>query len=137
MKLTPLVERLRAAKCRNVSGALELVGLQAPPQLPAHFVVPRGEDADPNNRQGIHHQEVRSTIGVVIMVNGIARNRELVSEELGDLIDEVIGAMAGWTAPEAAGAFNYSGGRLLSVSGSTLSWIVTFRTTRHIRKTPS
>jgi hypothetical protein len=134
MKLTPTVERLRSEGCQNVSGALELAGLQAPPQLPAHFVVPQGENAAPNTRQGVHHQEVETTIGVVVMVRGVARREELVSEELGELLDKAIDAVIGWAHPEAAEAFSYSGGRLLSVSGQTLSWLLTFTTKRQIRK---
>lgn len=137
MKLAPTVARLRDGGCRNVAGTLEMIGLKAPPQLPAHFVVDQGESASPNRHQGVHHQEVATTIGVVVIMNGTARRGDSVSEELGEHIDRVIDLLVGWTAPEAAGPFNYAGGRLLSVNGQTLSWLLTFTTTRHIRKAPS
>lgn len=134
MKLAPICEKLKAVGLKRVQGALEMAGLdKAPAVLPALFVVPIAEDAAPNRHSGVHDQAATRTFGVVILVQG-GRSDERTSEELGEIEDKVVRALAGWTHPEASRPCDYASGRMLSVSGSTVAWLSSFRTGRHIRK---
>jgi hypothetical protein len=133
VKLAPIVAQLEAAGLKRVQGALELAALKtSPAMLPAFFVVPMGEDAAANRLSGVHDQATTRTFGVVIIVEG--RSAERSSDLLADLEARVLQALAGWTHPEASRPCDYASGRMLSVSGSTVSWLVSFRTGRHIRK---
>lgn len=137
MKLGPVIERLKAGGLKRVEGALELAALNsAPNQLPAHFVVPIAEEANPNKMAGVHDQAATRQFGVVTMVRAAA-STAATSDELADLEAKVIDALAGWTPPGASRACDYSSGRMLSVSGGAVAWISTFRTGRHIRKAAS
>lgn len=134
MKLAPIIARLKEAGARRVEGALELAALKAAPgQLPAHFVVPIGEDAAANRLSGGHDQAATRTFGIVILAEA-GRSDERTVDALTELEERVIQALTGWTHPEASRACDYAGGRMLSVSGTTLAWLVSFRTGRHIRK---
>jgi hypothetical protein len=134
VRLLPIVEKLNAGGLKRVFGALELAGLdRAPAVLPAYFVVPIGADATANRSVGVHDQATTFSFGVVVMLAGKG-NDQRTSDELADREEEVIQALVGWTPPGASRACDYSGSRMLSVSGSTVSWLVNFRTGRHIRK---
>jgi hypothetical protein len=137
MRLVPIVERLKACGIQRPQGVLELISLAAPPsRLPAHFVVPDTESASPNQLTGAaHSQRTSIQFGVVIMMQGGA-NQDRTSDLLFEAETKVIDALLGWIHPDAADgkACDYAGARMLSVSGSTLSWMVSFRTGRLIRK---
>lgn len=138
MKLAPIVDRLKAEGFGRVHAIRELADLQnAPERLPACFVLPESEDASPNQMSGIHDQLAQRIFGVVIMMDGAARNDDRIADDLSEQEARVIDALAGWTHPEASRACDYVGGRLLSVGGRTVSWVVRFRTARRIRKVPS
>jgi hypothetical protein len=135
MKIAPIVERLKEQGLKRVHGVLELMALKTTPILPAFYVVPDGETAGPNRLDGgAHSQKTEFRFGVVIMIEGAAANQDRASDQLAGLQDEVIAALLGWTHPEGALGCDYVGARMLSVSGSTLSWMVSFRTGRLIRK---
>jgi hypothetical protein len=135
MKMTPIVERLKGAGCKRVYGALELAAIKdAPGILPQHFVVPDGSEASPNETIGVHDQRVAGTFMVVLVLEGTARREDAVSEQLHDEEARVIDALAGWTPEGATRACDFLGARLLSVSASTVSWGVRFRTAWRLRK---
>lgn len=134
MKLAPIIKRLKEVGLRRVEGALELAALKtAPAQLPAHFVVPIGEDANPSRHVGVHDQATTRTFGVVTLIQA-GGSDERATDQLTELEEAVIGALAGWTHPEASRPCDYAGGRMLSVSGHTVAWLSSFRSGRHIRK---
>jgi hypothetical protein len=135
VRQAPIIRQMKATGLVRVYGALELAGLKtAPAVLPAYFVVPEGWTAEANRMSGVHHQPVSEGFGVVIMLNGAALREEQIDESLHVEQARVIEALAGWTHPEASRACDASGGRLLSVSGHTLNWMVSFKTGRTIRK---
>lgn len=134
--LTPVVERLRGAGCRQVEGVLEMARLDQPPlQLPAYHVVPREETAAASQLAGARDQKVDVGVTVMVTVDGQRRNQAGVSEELRDAVLRARDAIVGWTHPEASAPFDYAGGRLASAGGSTVTWEVRFRTRYHLRKT--
>lgn len=141
MRQKPIIDRLKAAGLGNrVYGALELAGLDKSPgaaQLPAYFVVPDSWRARPNTTVGIHDQKVDEAFVVVIMVKGAPLREDRTSDELEQLERKVIGALAGWTHPDATRACDATGGRLVSVGGSTLSWAVSFSAGSRIRQAPA
>jgi hypothetical protein len=137
MRQGPIVDQLKKGGLKRVYGAQEFAGLaKAPAVLPAQFVIPLGEEAAPSRHQGVHHQEVTVTFGVVTIVNGASRSEERIAEDLAVERAKVEAALVGWQPPDASRACDYAGGRTLSVDGTTLGWLDSFRTGRTIRKVP-
>lgn len=132
----PIVERLEAARLRNVDGILEWAGLpEAPRAVPAFFVVPEADTPAPNGMgTRVLDQKVQEQFGVIVVVEGRARGKETVDDRLKVEVDRVIDALLMWTHPEASKPTEYGGGRLLSADGYRVSWLVRFTTSRHIRK---
>lgn len=130
----PIVDCLKASGLQPVEGVLEFVSLsQAPRANPAFFVVPEREAAQANRLSGVIDQKVSETFSVVIVVDG-ARREASVSEALKTNVDNVIAALLGWRHPEASGACEYVGGRMVSIEGNQAVWAVSFTASRHIRK---
>ena len=136
LALTPIVERLKAAGCRQVEGVLELVDVQDTPRaLPAFYVVPGRERAAPNSLTGAIDQAVDCDFSVIIVVEGARRNRSGISEEVKAQLDIVMTAIAGWTHPDASRACEYAGGAAASAGARSFAWDCRFRTRYHFRKT--
>lgn len=135
MRLTPIIDRLQEQGLVRVYGALEFAGLKtAPAVLPARFVVPTGWDARPNDRIGVHDQKRTATFGIVSMLRAAAINDAAIADEIDQEEGRIIAAIAGWTHPDASRACEALRGRLLSVDGHTLNWMIEFSTGNHIRK---
>ena len=135
MRLAPIVERLKANGLTKVHCAVEFAGLKGHPGLGTnYFVIPEGWTASPSKTTGVHDQALAEGFSVVIVMDGEARREDAVSEKVDEEEAKVIDAIAGWRHPDASRACEAASARLLSVSGTTLSWMVTFRTGRHIRK---
>jgi len=134
LSLAPIIDKLRAAGLDPVEGLLELKAMTAPPaRLPAYFVVPTDETAQPNNVAGARDQRVTVAFSVVITLRG-ARHGDTVNDELKQTTRRVKDALTGWTHPDASSPCDYVGGRLLSGSGSTIEWRVRFSTRYHLRR---
>jgi len=135
LALTPIVERLRGAGMRQVEGVLEFTTQTVEPrQLPARFVVPVSESAAGNSVDVGRDQAIDVSFSVFVVVDGARRNQAGIAEELKAEEDKVCEALVGWTHPAASRACSYAGGRLASVSGSTVTWEVRLRTRYHERK---
>lgn len=134
MGFAPTVARLKEAGFASVEGVLEFAAQIEPPRMsPALFVVPERDTAQPNRMAGVHDQKVTETFSVVLVVVG-ARRAATVSEELSLHAEAVMRSLAGWRHPEASGACDYVGGRLLSAEGQRVAWAISFSASRHIRK---
>lgn len=132
--LAPTVERLKEAGFAHVEGLLEFVGLEQAPRIsPALYVVPERETAQPNRMSGVIDQKVAETFSVILVV-AAARRAEKVAEDLKLHCDAVENAMVGWKHPEAKGACEFAGSRLLSVDGQRACWAMSFSASRHIRR---
>ncbi len=136
MAQQPIVDRLTDdAGFKSVSGLLEWAGLtEAPRAVPALFIVPQGDNAQPNRMSGVIDQKVDETFGIIVVVEGQKRSGHLVDDSLKREVDRVIDTMVGWTHPEAGRPAEYGGGRLLSTDGYRVAWLLTFTTSSHIRK---
>ena len=131
----PVVERLKAAGCKSVRGVLEWAGQdQAPRATPAFFVLPQGDNAQPNRMSGVIDQKVDETFGVLVVVGGQTRAGDDVDESLKIEVDRVIEQLVGWTHPAASRPTEFGSGRLLSTDGYQVAWLLSFRTASHIRK---
>lgn len=135
MRLKPIVERMKQQGFKSVQGVLELISLKSAPSGKNYFIVPDTETAEPNRLTGAHSQRTDLRFGVVIMLPG-GPNQGHTSDELHDEEQKVISALLGWVHPDAADGVgcDYAGARMLSVSGGGISWMVSFRTRRLIRK---
>lgn len=134
IRLSSVTARLQDRGLPRVLGVLEYSALEnAPPQLPAHFVVPVNDDATPNRMAGIIDQRVTLNFQVIIVVQATAARASRPSEDLDEQIEAVRTALLGWTIPGAAMPTEYSGGRLLSAGGREAVWGSRFRTAYHLR----
>lgn len=130
----PTIARLQEAGFGSVEGVLEFVAQTEAPRIsPALFVVPERDTAQPNRMAGVHDQKVTETFSVVLVVKG-ARLAGRVREDLKQHSEAIVRAVAGWRHPEAAGACDYVGGRLLSAEAQHVAWAISFSASRHIRK---
>lgn len=137
LSLTPIVERLQAAKFRQVEGLLEFGGLRdVPRQLPALFVVPTSESAQANTlATGGHDQKVVAGWSVMLVLDAARRQQVGVSEDLRDHSKAVRRALVGWQHPEASGATAYAGGRLASADAGAVVWAIQFTAACRLRET--
>lgn len=135
LSLTPFVDQLRKAGCRQVEGLLEFAATTVEPrQLPAFFVVPTTESARASSTDQARDQAVDAGVSVMVVLDGTRRAQAGISEELRDQTRIVKDALVGWTHPDAARACAFAGGRLASASGSTVVWEVRLTTRYHLRK---
>lgn len=132
---TPIVAQLRKAGFASVEGVLEFSALKEPPRLsPALFVAPEREDPQPNRMAtGVIDQKVIERFAVAVVIKA-ARSGAVVSDELHDVTRRISEAIAGWVHPEAGAPCELAGGRLASVDGQHVTWVVSFTTSRHFRK---
>lgn len=132
----PTVGRLKVAGFKTVSGLLEWSGLtEAPRAVPALFVVPQGDAAQPNRMaSGVIDQKVDETFGVIVVVEAQKRAGDAVDDSLKRETDRVVDALVGWRHPEASRPTEYGGGRLVSADGYRVAWLLSFKTASHIRK---
>lgn len=131
----PIVDRLEAAGFAKVSGVIEWAGLKAAPaHSPALFVIPERETARPNEMDGIHDQRVATMFRVVIVLKPKIRVDGGPSRELEEQIARVIDVIAGWRHPDASGACDYAGGRLIAADGWGVAWAVDFTSSWRLRK---
>ena len=135
LRLTPIVQQLRQAGAKSVEGLLEFSKqATAPRLLPAYFVVPTKEGAQPNRLSGARDQKVDVGFSVIIVLEGRQRRPDLVAEDLSEAINFVVDALVGWTHPEASAPVDYAGGELLSADGTTVEWRVGLTARYHLRK---
>lgn len=135
LALQPIVARLIAAGAKSAEGVVEFAGqVEAPRALPAYFVIPTRERAEPNGYAGGRDQTVTVEFGVVVVIAGAARRGAQVSDELEAARTLAGDALTGWTHPQAAAATDYAGGELLSTTGGLVMWLMRFATRYHERK---
>lgn len=136
LALTPIVELLKAHGCKHAEGLLEF-GAQTttPATLPARFVVPTAESAQPNSLDGGRNQRVGCGISVFLVLEAARRRQAGVAEDLKVETDRLRDILVGWTHPEASGPFDYAGGRLASADGSAVVWELRVTAAYNLRKT--
>lgn len=135
MRLQPVIDRIDSRAVKQTGGALEFAGMtQAPGRLPALFVVPEAESAEPSRLSGAHDQRVTVTFSVVLVLEAVRATASAVAEQLFELTESVKRELVGWRHPDADGPTQYAGARLLGVEAGALAWALQFTTTHHLRK---
>lgn len=135
IRAQPIVDRLGSRGFEKVAGVLEWAGLKgAPAYSPALFVIPDRETARPNEMSGVHDQRVATMFRVIIVLKPSVRVDGGPSRELETQIAKVIDALAGWQHPDASGACDYAGGRLIAADGWGVAWAVDFTSVWRLRK---
>lgn len=137
MNLTPIVERLRGTGVfRAVDGVLALADIEAHlGQLPAAFVVPESEAAEPNRlAAGAHDQRCEEIFTIVLVVGAAAARTARPAEDLQRGRDATLAALVGWSHPDASGPTDYAGARLLAAGGGRVLYGVRVRMPWRLRK---
>lgn len=138
LDLALVIERLKSEVrgLRLVAGAADLAALrEAPPlALPAAYVVPLAERAEPDALLGVVEQRLQLTFGVLLAVRSLRDARgEAAQNELRGLRDAVLAALMGWTARPDADPCEYAGGRLLQLNDTVLWWGDDYRAAYFLR----
>lgn len=126
-----MIERLqeRTSSLRFVGGALELEEstLQAA-QYPAAFVIPLGEEPQPNPQVlPSYLHAVKQRWAVVLVLRAVrTRASQDQSAELNALRQQVLHALANWAPGEHADSLEFAGGELLASDAGLLLWQDTF-----------
>jgi len=141
--LAETIARLQAEApiLRLVEGAAELAALKAlPPRMPAAYVIPLAEAAQPNTRAGVHHQRIEAAIGVVLFVKGERADPKGGAQvvALEDVRDQVGAALLGWPPFEGASGLDFVAGDLLGFGDQVVRWQDTYEThfARRARRQP-
>lgn len=133
--LAPICAQLTEGGCKRVGGLIEFAAQrEKPPILPAFFVVPTEDQAAPNRMSGGRDQKVTDDFSVFVVLDANARRIEAIAEDLKLECTRVVDAITGWKHPEASGATDYAGGRLVDASGGQVTWRLRFSTSHHLRK---
>ncbi|MET3436330.1 hypothetical protein [Sphingomonas sp. 1185] len=132
LTLAPIVALLRTG-FKSVDGVLEAPSQSDLPRaLPALFVVPAADAAEPNTLSGKRDQRVTFDFSVLVTVAARAAQGQ-VSDELKAVEDRVIELVVGWTHPDASGPVDYVGGRLANVGLGSVTWEVRLRCPYRLR----
>lgn len=142
MRILPIIERLSqlggmgsSLKPKTIGGALEFAALrQIPNALPALFVVPDDEDAQPSARAGVIDQLVSASFVIVLIHPAVRADARVVSDELEAWESAIKYLMLGWVHPDMARETQYANARTLSVDGTSITRGLRFRSSYHLRK---
>jgi hypothetical protein len=131
MKLGTIIQLLEAGGAfKRVGDVLQLAGLDTEPTIamPAAFVVPESESAQPNDLgSNIFEQLITSQFGVAIVVSADGAKRGVARESLEDLEAEVLTALAGTKVEGLDRPLVYAGARLISIGAGRVSRLLSFR----------
>lgn len=137
MRLATIIQLLDATGAfKRVGDVLQLAALETEPTiaLPAAFVVPEAESAQPNDLgSNIFEQLITSQFAVAIVVGADGARRGVARESLEELEAEVLAALAGTKVEGQDRPIVYAGARLLSIGGGRVSRLLSFRAVRRFR----
>lgn len=133
-RIDQVIDRIKATcpgLSARVEGAAALAALMrsnALPQVtPAAHVVPLGLTAGrAETATGAYRQDIESLVGVLITLRTAGRTGGEALPDLDDLLQDVIGALAGWGPTEAMGVFRLARGQLVTMAAGTLVYQLDF-----------
>lgn len=120
MRITPIVEQLRA-RCpgfqKRVAGALDWNPTQASAlvELPAAFVIPTGDEADPPATQNVVTQTVRDSIDVCVVLRNVDERGQAAADQLHSVRASLFRALVGFEPDKDMGWLEYDSGALLVI----------------------
>lgn len=129
MDTSPVIARLQASLAGSgwvlIAGAAELdAAIDTTPAVPAAYVLPLAETAEPSDLASLHSQRIAQGFAVVICVANLRDARGAAAA--GDLHTRrmaVRAALLGWAPDLADGeAVSFAAGRLLKFEQQRLWW---------------
>ena len=142
MNLQAIVDRViaKAPSIKVADKAANLaMSLKKLPKQTSASVFPVSDNPGDNPYgTGMFGQKIKRSCGVLIATRnyGGARGGD-AAEDIGEIITEVIHALAGWHHPDAEGPTLYSSGRMLAMDGTAALYLCQFTYTTAIRKETS
>lgn len=137
MKLATIIMLLEATDAfKRVGDVLQLAALETEPTIamPAAFVVPETESAQPNDLgSNVFEQLITTQFAVAIVVGADGARRGVARESLEDLEAAVITALAGTKVQGLDRPITYAGARLLSIGPGRVARLLSFRAVRRFR----
>lgn len=124
------------AALKKVAGAVDFAsaGMDLKTNLPAAYVLPLAEKADPNQLADGVLQKVGARFGVVIAVSNLRDARgEQAHSGLDPLRSAVIAALLGWAPSDAHDPVEFVSGRILNFADGVLWWQDEFTTAYLLR----
>lgn len=120
----------------DVQGALALSAAQAAHQRDAIYVVPLGENANPDSLVNAVRQTVDVTIGIILAItNRRDRRGEAAEDEVTERRRQVRAAILGFE-PAGGDPLTYLRGRLLRLADQTVWWQDEYATVELISAMP-
>lgn len=137
MKLATIIMLLEATGAfKRVGDVLQLAALETEPTLalPAAFVVPESESAQPNDMgSNVFEQLITSQFAVAIVVAADGARQGVARSAIEELEDSVLAALAGTRVQGLDRPIVYAGARLLSIGAGRVSRLLSFRAVRRFR----
>ena len=126
MDLSLVIDRLKAtlAGFKDIGGAADLgAAMAGAVVVPAAYVVPLADSAQPSQLTGVHEQLVTQSFGVILVVSN--RRDAKGAAALGELAPlrlQVRAALTGWAPTTEGLPVEMAGGRLLNLDGDGRLW---------------
>lgn len=129
MDTSPIIDRLQSSLANTgwvlIAGAAELdAAIDSTPAVPAAYVLPLAETAEPSDLVSLHSQRVLQGFAVVVCVANLRDPRGAAAA--GDLHTRrmaVRAALVGWApVPTDGEAVSFAAGRLLKFEAQRLWW---------------
>lgn len=138
MRILPIIEQLQqlqGVKPKAIGGALEFAALRNMPHaLPALYVLPDDEEAQPSARAGVIDQLVNTSFVIVLILSAARADAKIVSDDLEAWEQALKHRLVGWVHPDMARETQYANARTLSVDGTSITRGLRFRSSYHLRK---
>lgn len=125
----------------RIDGAAEFADLMQTKRLPASgvraYVLPLGlAGLAADAASGIFRQSVRRAIAVVLLTRSVDAAGERALSRLSPLVDEIVGAVAGWAPDDETGVFELSRANIIPTDSGLLGYQVEFTIEDQLRITP-
>lgn len=141
--IDPMISRLKQRVPElsgRVEGAAEFAEMmqrnRLPSSTPAALVLPLGMQGGPADAgAGIFTQDLRETIGVVLIARVHDGTGKKALQEINPLIKSIINTIAGWAPGDETGVFQVSQGNTLSMSKGALVYQLDFSINDQLRIT--
>lgn len=137
-----IIEIVEALKTRcavqfsgRVAGAAEFQQLEPSAKLimPAAYVIPLDDNAEPNQSDNGYSQEIRDTFAVIVVLSNVADEPGKASiVQIQPIRNALFSALLAWAPDAEHGIIEYEGGQLLGVDRSRMYYQFEFSAMTHI-----
>lgn len=141
--LDEVIARLKAKvpdlqRVDDAASLAELLATKAISPAPVvGYVVPLGlVGTGAEAMSGVIDQNIKETIGVVLVIRGVDPSGRKVLKKIKPFIDDIIAALVGWAPSDEAGVFELQRGQQLSMKDGILIYQLDFFINDQLRITP-